>query len=753
MANALPARNRTPASPGRPGVGLAIKLGGAMLVFALVPLLLAGLLAERLLGGPLVVRHAKILRDLSDRVAGQVGRDLGEEVQALAQLAADPDIAAAAAGAAPAALADRALGAFRERSPQHLALQLSDRAGTQVAAAGTPVASAGTPVASAGTPVAAAGIPVTAPGGGLSGEPWAQPVAHDGAGGVPAVGPLRRDPASGLAVLDLAVPVRRDGAVAGMLRSRLDARRLDALLAAATFQRSGRVALYDPRGTAVLAADDGALGQTLPPVLKEAGVLGAAEPGSSFGLSTQGIDSLFGFAPVSTPGVGRLGWTAVATMDAAEALGSLAAVRKSALVAAGIGALLALGGAAVASSLLRRQANEIRRVAAQAAAGNLAVRAEVQSRDELGLAAAGLNSLLERLGQRSQDEAERDQVQDAITRLLEEVSGVAQGDLTVEAEVTAKLTGALADSFNYMVAELREIIRNVQASTRQVTTSAARLQVDARRAVETSEEQATEISRASGDVEAMARTLADVAESAQVADGVARDAVVNVRSGSAAVRQTVEGMNRIRSHVQETARRIKRLGESSKEIGEIVKLIGGIADRTSILALNAAIQAASAGEAGRGFAVVAEEVQRLSDRSTEATRQISALVATIQSETHETVVSMEESTREVVEGSRIADLAGQALAEINTVAERIAAIVQSITEAAARQAERSAKISTTMEGIAGMTAQTAESTRQSALAVSRMAELANALRASVSTFRLPEDSAAALQDEREVAVG
>jgi twitching motility protein PilJ len=205
--------------------------------------------------------------------------------------------------------------------------------------------------------------------------------------------------------------------------------------------------------------------------------------------------------------------------------------------------------------------------------------------------------------------------------------------------------------------------------------------------------------------------------------------------------------------VQETARRIKRLGESSKEIGEIVKLIGGIADRTSILALNAAIQAASAGEAGRGFAVVAEEVQRLSERSTEATRQISALVTSIQSETQDTVVSMEESTREVVEGSRIADLAGQALAEINTVAERIATIVQSITEAVARQADRSAKLSATMEGIAGMTAQTADSTRQSAAAVLRMAELADALRASVSPFRLPERSAPVIEDEHEVALG
>jgi twitching motility protein PilJ len=169
--------------------------------------------------------------------------------------------------------------------------------------------------------------------------------------------------------------------------------------------------------------------------------------------------------------------------------------------------------------------------------------------------------------------------------------------------------------------------------------------------------------------------------------------------------------------------------------------------------LNAAIQAASAGEAGRGFAVVAEEVQRLSERSTEATRQISALVTAIQSETHDTVISMEESTREVIEGSRIADLAGQSLTEINTVAERIAAIVLSITEAAARQAQQSEQISSTMEGIAGMTAQTAASTRQSAVAVSHMAELADALRASVSTFRLPENVAAFVADEREAKAG
>jgi methyl-accepting chemotaxis protein len=723
MADSRPVPTRSAASP-RASSSLAVKLGALMLAIALVPLLLAGVFADRLLGRPLVARHAKILRDLSATAAGQVGRALGEEMQALARLAEDPNLVAAAAApaasavpAASAASANAVLAAFRERQPQHLALLLTNRSGAPVAATG------------------------------------GQADLQGGGAGAPAVGPPRREAASGMAVLDLAVPVHRDGVEVGVLHSLLDARRLSALVAAATFQRSGRVALYDAQGTAIMAADAAALGQALPPAVKQLGAPAAAAPGSVAGRSAQGVDSLFAFAPVSGPALGQLGWTAVATMDAAEVLAPLAAVRESVLVAAGFGIVLALLCAAFAGRLPRRQAEEIRQAAAQAAGGNLAARAEILSRDELGLAAASFNRLIERLGQRFQGEAERDALQSAIMRLLEEVSGVAQGDLTIEADVTADVTGALADAFNYMIAELREIIGNVQTSTHQVTSSARRLQADAQRAVETSEEQAAEIGRASADVDAMARTLGEVAESALAADGVAREALSNARGGGIAVRQTIDGMNRIRSHVQETARRIKRLGESSKEIGEIVKLIGDIADRTSILALNAAIQAASAGEAGRGFAVVAEEVQRLSERSTEATRQISALVATIQSETHDTVVSMEESTREVVEGSRIADLAGQALTEINTVAERIAVIVQSITEAAARQAHRSEQISSIMDGIAGMTAQTATSTRQSAVAVSRMAELADALRESVSTFRLPASAAALIEDEREVKAG
>ena len=357
MADSNPSPTRTLAASRAPGASLVVKLGGTMLAVALVPLLLAGVFADRLLGRPLVARHAKILSDLAASVAGQVGRTLDEEVQALARLAEDPSLAAAAASGAPGtSAANVTLAAFRERLPQHVALQVAN-------ASGAPVASVG----------GLGDRPV-------NGEPWFQAAWHGGAG-APAVGSLRREPASGVTVLDLAVPVRREGAVVGVLHSVLDARRLRALLAGATFQRSGRVAIYDAQGTAILAADATALGQALPATLKQAGALAASEPGSAIGESAQGISSLFGFAPVSAPAVGRLGWTAVATMDAAEVLSPFAAVRESMLVAAGFGLVLALLGAAFAGRQPRRQADEIRRVAGLAAGGILAARAEVLSRD------------------------------------------------------------------------------------------------------------------------------------------------------------------------------------------------------------------------------------------------------------------------------------------------------------------------------------------------------------------------------------
>jgi twitching motility protein PilJ len=203
------------------------------------------------------------------------------------------------------------------------------------------------------------------------------------------------------------------------------------------------------------------------------------------------------------------------------------------------------------------------------------------------------------------------------------------------------------------------------------------------------------------------------------------------------VQNTIQGMNRIRDQAQETAKRIKRLGESSQEIGQIIQLIDDIADRTSILALNASIQAAAAGEAGRGFAVVAEEVERLAERSTDATKKIANLIKTIQSETNEAVGSMEKSIHEVVEGSKLANQAGQALEEIGSVSSRLANLIQSISQASRQQAQGSEAIAKSMTNISEITNETASGTRHAASAVSLLAGMAEALRSSVSTFRLP----------------
>jgi methyl-accepting chemotaxis protein len=205
------------------------------------------------------------------------------------------------------------------------------------------------------------------------------------------------------------------------------------------------------------------------------------------------------------------------------------------------------------------------------------------------------------------------------------------------------------------------------------------------------------------------------------------------------VQDTIQGMNRIRDQVQDSAKRIKRLGESSQEIGEIVQLISDIADRTSILALNASIQAAMAGDAGQGFAVVAEEVERLAERSNEATKQIAALIKAIQGETSEAIAAMEESTREVVSGSTLAVQAGEALEEIDEVSSRLDELIHSISLATKQQARGAEALSRSMNEISGVTKQTAEGTKQAARAVGGMAALAEELRSSVSAFKLPED--------------
>ncbi|MEM6936904.1 MAG: methyl-accepting chemotaxis protein, partial [Pseudomonadota bacterium] len=203
------------------------------------------------------------------------------------------------------------------------------------------------------------------------------------------------------------------------------------------------------------------------------------------------------------------------------------------------------------------------------------------------------------------------------------------------------------------------------------------------------------------------------------------------------VRQTIDGMDNIREQIQETSKRIKRLGESSQEIGDIVELINDIAEQTNILALNAAIQAASAGEAGRGFAVVADEVQRLAERASNATKRIETLVQTIQADTNEAVISMEQTTTEVVNGARLAEDAGEALGEIEKVSHDLADLIQNISEAARQQSAAATNISGTMNVIQEITTQTSAGTSQTAESIGHLADLAAELRRSVADFKLP----------------
>jgi methyl-accepting chemotaxis protein len=372
--------------------------------------------------------------------------------------------------------------------------------------------------------------------------------------------------------------------------------------------------------------------------------------------------------------------------------------------------------------------------------GNFRARAEVLSGDELGMISGGLNGMLDTTLSLMQSREEKDQIQTSIQRLLDEVSGVAEGDLRKEAEVTADITGAIADSFNYMISELRAIIATVQKTTYAVNTSASQVQTTTEVLARGSEEQSVQILQASAAIEQMAGSIQQVSRTASSAAVVAQEALGSAQQGAESVRKTIEGMNAIRGQVQETSKRIKRLGESSQEIGEIVELIGDIADRTSILALNASIQAAMAGEAGKGFAVVADEVERLAERATEATKRIGALIKSVQGDMTEAISAMAETTREVVGGSQLANEAGQRLSQIETVSKRISDLVQTISQAAQQQAAGSESVAKNVTGISDVTQQTAEGARQAAASIRQLAALAEQLNNSVSRFRLPAGS-------------
>ena len=335
-------------------------------------------------------------------------------------------------------------------------------------------------------------------------------------------------------------------------------------------------------------------------------------------------------------------------------------------------------------------------------------------------------------------EAQNKRNQEAILRLLDEISNLAEGDLTVHATVTEDITGAIADSINYAIDALRSLVSTINETSVQVSSAAQETQATAMHLAEASDHQAQQITAASAAINEMAVSIDQVSKNAQESTETAQKSVDVAHRGAETVRRTISGMDTIREQIQETSKRIKRLGESSQEIGDIVELINDIADQTNILALNAAIQAAMAGEAGRGFAVVADEVQRLAERSANATKQIEALVKAIQTDTNEAVISMEQTTANVVSGAKLAEEAGEALTEIEDMSKHIAELIQSISDSVRQQASAAANISDTMNVIQEITTQTSAGTNEVASSIGNLAELATELRKSVAGFKLPE---------------
>lgn len=333
----------------------------------------------------------------------------------------------------------------------------------------------------------------------------------------------------------------------------------------------------------------------------------------------------------------------------------------------------------------------------------------------------------------------RDRLHNSVMKLLDEVSEVSAGDLTVQAEVGPEITGAIANAFNSMTINLRVLISQVKDITLRIATSASSINDTTEQLASGSVAQASQISRTTAAVSNMAVQIQEVSENAALSAKVAAESLINARSGTKAARDNINAMQTVRKQVQETAKRIKKLGERSQEIGQIVTLIEDLSDRTSLLALNASLQASGAGESGAGFAIVAEEVERLAERSNRLTHQISALTQSINVETKEVVASMEETIREVIVGSTLADKAGHSLVEIEQVSTKLAELLRSISESAQYQAKSSEDISNAMSGISEVTELVQSGSKRAAESVRMLVMLSGDLRSSVSPFKLPAE--------------
>lgn len=390
------------------------------------------------------------------------------------------------------------------------------------------------------------------------------------------------------------------------------------------------------------------------------------------------------------------------------------------------------------SRIVTRPINEFIEFVNKVSEGNYHLRLNMTTRDELEKIGTALNVMLEKIEGLIESEADRDRLQKQITVLLQIVSAAADGDFTMNAEVTSGALGALADSFNLMIAELSKLIRDVKIASDQMSSSTQGILVDTEIMAKGSETQAKEISSTYKSASEVAEIIKYANERTQLAAESARRASQVALTGTEVVKKSIEGMHRIRETVQETTRRVRTLGESSTEIGEIIEVISDIADRTNLLALNATIEAARAGDAGRGFAVVADEVRMLAERSSQAAKDIASLIESIQVDTKEAVLAMENGTTEVESGTRFADEAGSGLKEIMEMVQNSAKLITEISDAFQQQTNASSGIAKTMERIATIAQETAEGARKSRKLAEQMEKSSRLLNTAVAKFRLAE---------------